>query len=1052
MLRANGRHANSNGCGDADNCVLANGAFTVNGSAFEGTQAATAFVAASIARALSHAHYTIGAVNELFDAAKADVGGVFVFHPFRLIDKAQELSGREDLLVSSTTLGKKFDEAFSPDVTRPIDICFIDLRFSSVANRSAHYDLVDLSIRSVLSEQQEMPCGRDLTQKHGGFFGDNIPWSNKIPVGSIVSISLGPAFSNDNIIDPPFSNLRGYKIFYAVGNGGANDTFYLSPIGDRKTADTLSHFVYSSGDVFFITWFNRSNPSQYHSLSSRCGILPYCVAARSEYYVTIQRGEDDVTFELFPGTSASTPYVASAITRAMLNSPPDTPLDHVNDFFHKASEWNHGIKVFNALKLIDLVAELWKRPRLTSDVAQVASAYDEAFDDTHAPSPRSVTACAVGGDASTQGILSGIGGTHVDVLCTRTASNTAGIRTAFTSDDTSVGLPQGSIVALASTSAFSAGGLMATDLDGYKVFVPTGNTGGVADFLTDSSLYDSSSVTRIQGALAEGNLFYVARLNDTGTGLHASSNGCGDEVHCVAARGTFTVNDVDVEGTQSATAYVAAAMARAFAHAPAGTPLGYINDLFRQATMRHGENVTEDKYDRGIQVFNPFRLIDEVRKLRDRPLTMSDPNQIARAFDETFIRRANASPRDTTLCFIGGTETMRALASLITESLGEEHVTICHRDVTTPTAWKTAVTDTQPTGIGAGSILVLAGTNGFADNGLVRADLSGYKVFAPTGGNGVADFLSDSTLYDAQTVTRMRDALAGGNLFYVARLNDDGTGLHATSNGCGNTDNCVAARGSFTVNGAALSGTQAAATYVAASIARAIAHLPAGSGADYANTLFDKAKMDYNGMAVFNPFRLMDAARIIANPTLISQNSPEEDFESASAATASAASAPPSASADKPVTTTTQKEKSPDDIYQALMRAQYAAVGRAGVPTQMDDVRVDVTELGETRVFTMPATSYRYRALPTPNHSPLFGMLGMVYREDARYPEVGIAFNDRAGRTFMSASHYRSEDFFGAYGSGAFRFNHVDNYRVVGKHEVVAGLDVTLWGRCGRCA
>ena len=29
------------------------------------------------------------------------------------------------------------------------------------------------------------------------------------------------------------------------------------------------------------------------------------------------------------------------------------------------------------------------------------------------------------------------------------------------------------------------------------------------------------------------------------------------------------------------------------------------------------------------------------------------------------------------------------------------------------------------------------------------------------------------------------------------------------------------------------------------------------------------------------------------------------------------------------------------------------------------------------------------------------------------------------------------------------RFNHVDNYRVVGKHEVVAGLDVTLWGRCG---
>ena len=76
-------------------------------------------------------------------------------------------------------------------------------------------------------------------------------------------------------------------------------------------------------------------------------------------------------------------------------------------------------------------------------------------------------------------------------------------------------------------------------------------------------------------------------------------------------------------------------------------------------------------------------------------------------------------------------------------------------------------------------------------------------------------------------------------------------------------------------------------------------------------------------------------------------------------------------------------------------------------------------------------------------------MLGMVYREDARYPEVGIAFNDEAGRTFISASHYRSEDFFGAYGSGAFRFNHVDNYRVVGKHEVVAGLDVTLWGRCG---
>ena len=787
-------------------------------------------------------------------------------------------------------------------------------------------------------------------------------------------------------------------------------------------------------------------------------------------------------------------------------------------------------------------------------------------------------------------------------------------------------------------------------------------------------------------ALGGGNLFYVARLNDTGTGLHASSNGCGDEVHCVAARGSFTVNGVDVASTQAATAYVAASMARAFAHAPAGTPFSYINDLFRRATMRHGATLTADKYDRGIQVFNPFRLIDEVRNLRDRPLTMSAPNQIARAFDEHFVWRTDDSPRDTTLCLMGNedsTGAMRDIASLITESLGEEHVTICNRDIETAEQLKTAVTDSSDAGIAAGSVLVLAGTNGFADNGLVRADLSGYKVFAPTGDTpegdtSSADFLTDSTLYDAQTVTRMRDALAGGNLFYVARLNDDGTGLHATSNGCGDTENCVAARGSFTVyrqafDGVAgvlvkaFEGTQAAATYVAASIARALAHLRVDSGVEYVDRLFNKAKMDYNGMAVFNPFRLMDEVRAITSeadkvePALLLQNishalrfpirsfrkdgwtgskvesvdvcyvggtgvsrridsvlaptsgflsvpcvpdSPRDlvdvrhyfgknpsasgrpktllqgdvialqgtvngssifstggivradlagykvfvstgdtaegagiddfltdssiydaqtlatvedalegdnlffvarlnkegdawhatnngcgdvdncvgipaipevtDSESALAfmgafmaramfhtpegtplsfvnaifnaaievvgdiqvfnpfkaidaiaslhRTPEPPSAPPSASADETVTTTPTQKKSPDDIYQALMRAQYAAVGRAGVPTHMDDIRIDVTEFNETRAFTMPATSYRYRALPTPSHSPLFGMLGMVYREDARYPEVGIAFNDRAGRTFISASHYRSEDFFGAYGSGAFTF------------------------------
>ena len=59
MLRGDGRHATSNGCGGRSNCVLAHGNFNrvspFDDEPFANSQAATTFVAASITRALSYA-------------------------------------------------------------------------------------------------------------------------------------------------------------------------------------------------------------------------------------------------------------------------------------------------------------------------------------------------------------------------------------------------------------------------------------------------------------------------------------------------------------------------------------------------------------------------------------------------------------------------------------------------------------------------------------------------------------------------------------------------------------------------------------------------------------------------------------------------------------------------------------------------------------------------------------------------------------------------------------------------------------------------------------
>ena len=391
--------------------------------------------------------------------------------------------------------------------------------------------------------------------------------------------------------------------------------------------------------------------------------------------------------------------------------------------------------------------------------------------------------------------------------------------------------------------------------------------------------------------------------------------------------------------------------------------------------------------------------------------TLLSPEAVDASFDEAFQDKPT-SPVD--FCIIGsGTiaNNMARVSNTITDNKACQHQTI-----NSPRDARRAFASNKVT---KGTLVAFTSSSvAFASKGLNAKRLRGYKAFIPVGDNGYGDFLDDPT-YTAKTKSRIRAALLGGDTFAVGRLNAQGDARHATSNGCGKITNCVLANGSFTVNGSVFEGTAAATAYVAASIARAMAYVPSALGVAYVNTLFDKAKVEHNGISIFNPLRLIDAVREILAP----QDLSEEDFESASIDT--------------------------DDIYRALMRAQYAAVGQVGIPTHMDDIRIDVTEFDETRAFTMPATSYRYRSLPPPTHSPLFGMLGMVYREDARYPEVGIAFNDKQGRTFMSASHYRSEDFFGAYGSGGFRFNHVDNYRVVGKHAVVAGLDVTLWGRCG---
>ena len=351
-----GRHAQSNGCGGRSNCVLAHGAFTVNGSAFEGTPAATAYVAASIARALSHASIetTIGAVNELFDAAKVDIDGVPVFHPFRLIDKARELADRHQAALPGFPLADKFDEVFPGAVTRTTDVCFLD------TSSMDHYWSVNAVLQTILSTQYEVTCGHDyvdlgLSPDDTDYFGDNALPIHKMPVGAIVNLSIEPSnvFGRGLVLSPPYSKIEGYKFFISAGNGREDDRPYSLFGRDRKTVDVLSEFVYLSDDVFFIALLAENKPSHYHFVSSHCGILPNCAAARSGYNVRLGNRSG-----WFSGTSGSAPHVTASIARAMLNSPPDTPLDHVNDFFYGALDWNSQIKLFNPIKLIDLVREL----------------------------------------------------------------------------------------------------------------------------------------------------------------------------------------------------------------------------------------------------------------------------------------------------------------------------------------------------------------------------------------------------------------------------------------------------------------------------------------------------------------------------------------------------------------------------------------------------------------------------------------------------------------------------------------------------------------------
>ena len=376
----------------------------------------------------------------------------------------------------------------------------------------------------------------------------------------------------------------------------------------------------------------------------------------------------------------------------------------------------------------------------------------------------------------------------------------------------------------------------------------------------------------------------------------------------------------------------------------------------------------------------------------------------------------------------------------------------------------------------AWSVITSTSTDVFNEGGLTAEAIRGYKLFMPTGDNGVANFLDDGRLYDMGTAARIEAALQEDNLFFVARLNRQGTSLHADSNGCGMVAHCVAAGGPHVTD------TKTAAAYVAGTIARAMAFLraPVHSIGDanfvfnnhVVNVLFDASKDVVNGVTFFNPIKMFHvlADRFSTLSRLLwqfsssspsaqqGQSAPAKSKDVARGTPLSVVSPQQERTTETKTETETPDDKSVsldrgrdsqewDDIYQSLMRGQYASVGRVGVPTGVDAIHIDITEFGETRGFTMPAQTYRYEPVPVPDNLPLFGSFGMMYRAGF-YPEIGLSFNDETRNRFISGSYYESKDFFGAYGSGGFRFGKVDNYRLYGQYQVVSGLDVMAWGHC----
>ena len=149
-------------------------------------------------------------------------------------------------------------------------------------------------------------------------------------------------------------------------------------------------------------------------------------------------------------------------------------------------------------------------------------AVDASFDDAfHSLKTRPINFCIVGSGTMADSMLSVSNTITDDTTCHHDdLDTTEKMRQAFADTEDVLGakkIAEGSLIAFTSASsqlAFADNGLNLSVLSGYKVFIPTGDS-GLANFLDDSA-YSTMAKARIHAALHFGDAFAVGRLNAAG--------------------------------------------------------------------------------------------------------------------------------------------------------------------------------------------------------------------------------------------------------------------------------------------------------------------------------------------------------------------------------------------------------------------------------------------------------------------------------------------------------------------------------------------------------